>query len=94
MVKIFIDPGHGGSDSGATGFGLREKDLTLNIAKRIEKILLLEYDDVQVKMSRTGDQSVSLKARTNTANVWKADFLLSIHINASGGTGFESFIHI
>lgn len=93
-MKIFIDPGHGGSDTGATGYGLREKDLTLSISKRIESILLNEYDNVQVKMSRTGDQTVSLNERTNAANAWNADFLLSVHINASGGSGFESYIYI
>lgn len=42
-------------------------------------------------MSRTTDKTVSLRERTNMANAWRADFFLSIHINAGGGTGFESF---
>ena len=43
-------------------------------------------------MSRTGDTFPSLQQRTNAANSWGADYFLSIHINAGGGTGFESFV--
>ena len=93
MVKIFIDPGHGGADSGAGGNGLAEKNVTLSIATRIRDILLKEYQNVTVKMSRTGDQTVSLQQRTDMANAWGADFYLSIHINAGGGTGYEDYIH-
>lgn len=93
MVKIFIDPGHGGTDPGATANGLQEKNLTLAIAKNIQQILQNEYEGVSTKMSRTGDQTVSLKARTDAANSWGANFYLSIHINAGGGTGFESYIY-
>lgn len=45
MVKIFIDPGHGGNDPGAVANGLKEKDLTLKIAKKIQS-LLSEYEGV------------------------------------------------
>lgn len=93
MVKIFLDPGHGGEDSGAVGNGLLEKNLTLQIATRIKNILLVEYNNVEVKMSRTSDVYVALADRTNAANAWDADFLLSVHINAGGGTGFESYIY-
>src|SRR5690606_13418747 len=87
MKKVFIDPGHGGSDSGAVGNGLKEKDLTLAIAKECEKVLKSEYEGVTVKMSRTGDTYPTLSARTNAANSWNADLFISIHINAGGGTG-------
>lgn len=93
MVKIFIDPGHGGSDPGAVGNGLQEKNLTLQIAKRIESILKNEYTGATVKLSRTGDQTLSLKQRTDMANKWGADYFVSIHINAGGGTGYEDFIY-
>jgi N-acetylmuramoyl-L-alanine amidase len=93
LIKIFIDPGHGGSDPGAVGNGIQEKEITWNIAERIQEILISEYEDVLVKMSRTGDQTVSLTARTNAADSWGADYYLSIHINSGGGTGFESFIY-
>ena len=92
-VKVFIDPGHGGSDSGAVANGLKEKDLTLAIALECRRVLLEEYEGVEVKMSRTGDTYPSLSARTNAANAWDADYYLSIHINAGGGTGFESYIY-
>ncbi|KOP70971.1 N-acetylmuramoyl-L-alanine amidase [Bacillus sp. FJAT-21945] len=93
MAKIFIDPGHGGTDSGAVGNGLQEKNITLQISTRIRDILLNEYDNVSIRMSRTGDQTVSLSERTNAANAWGADFLLSVHINAGGGTGYEDYIY-
>ena len=73
MVKIFIDPGHGGTDPGAVGNGLQEKNLTLQIATRVKNILLAEYNNVSVLMSRTGDTSLSLQERTNQANAWGAD---------------------
>lgn len=92
MVKLYLDVGHGGSDPGAIGYGLKEKDLNLQISKKINK-LLKEYDGITVKMSRTTDKTLSLRQRTNEANSWGADILLSIHINAGGGTGFESFIY-
>src|SRR5690554_6390133 len=92
-VKIFIDPGHGGSDPGAAANGLREKDLTLAIAKECNRVLNEEYEGVQTKMSRTGDTYPSLSARTKAANNWGADYFVSIHINAGGGTGFESYIY-
>ncbi|MFC0477471.1 N-acetylmuramoyl-L-alanine amidase [Robertmurraya beringensis] len=93
MVKIFLDPGHGGTDPGATGNGLQEKNITLSIASTIRNFLINEYENVEVQMSRTGDQTVSLISRTNAANSWGADFFLSIHVNAGGGTGFESYVY-
>lgn len=90
MVKIFIDAGHGGTDSGAVGNGLQEKALTLTIAKKIET-LLKSYENVSVRMSRTNDTTLSLTQRTNAANAWGADFFLSVHINAGGGTGYEDY---
>lgn len=92
ILKVFIDPGHGGTDPGAGDHGLKEKDLTLSISKRIQK-LLMNYKDVEVKLSRTKDMTLSLKQRTDMANKWGADFLYSIHINAGGGEGYEDFIH-
>lgn len=92
MVKLFIDPGHGGKDAGATKQGVKEKDVTLKIALQLQK-KLKAYQDVHVKLSRTTDKTISLKKRTNMANEWGADYLLSIHVNAGGGEGFESYIY-
>ena len=91
-VKIFIDAGHGGTDSGAKFGSLLEKNLTLDIAKRTEKYLK-QYKGVSIKMSRTNDKTLTLSQRTNAANNWKADFFFSVHINSGGGTGIESFIY-
>lgn len=93
MVKIYIDAGHGGSDSGATANGLQEKNLTLDIAKRLRDYLNSNFTGHTIRMSRTTDQTKSLKQRTDEANNWGADFFLSIHINAGGGTGYEDYIH-
>lgn len=93
MIKIFLDPGHGGADPGATANGIKEKDINLTIAKRIRDILATEYEDVAVKMSRSDDSTVSLKARTDSANSWGANYYLSVHVNSGGGDGFESFIY-
>lgn len=92
MVKIYIDAGHGGSDSGAQGNGLQEKNVTLAIAKKIQEYLG-EYSNASVKMCRTTDTTLSLTQRTNEANAWDADYFLSIHINAGGGIGYEDYIH-
>jgi len=91
MAKVFIDPGHGGSDPGAVANGLKEKNLTLAIAKECAKVLRAAGE--QVKMSRTGDTYPSLSARCQAANSWGADLFVSVHINAGGGTGFESYIY-
>lgn len=95
MPKVMIDPGHGGADPGAvaSGFSLREKDLTLFISKHIDYYLTTNYE-VQTKMTREKDQTLNLKQRTDMANKWGADFLVSVHVNAGGGTGYEDFIYI
>ncbi|WP_339230458.1 N-acetylmuramoyl-L-alanine amidase [Oceanobacillus sp. FSL K6-2867] len=94
-MKLYVDPGHGGSDTGARGNGINEKDIVLDIALRIRNILLADYEDVEVQMSRTNDSSKSLEQRTNEANSWGADYYLSIHCNASNGSanGYEDYIH-
>ncbi|WP_163527412.1 N-acetylmuramoyl-L-alanine amidase [Halobacillus ihumii] len=95
-MKLYLDPGHGGSDSGATGSGLMEKNLTLDIALKIRSILNSEYRNVDLKMSRTSDITKSLDQRTNEANAWNADYYLSIHVNAFNGSarGYEDYIYI
>jgi N-acetylmuramoyl-L-alanine amidase len=95
MSKIIVlDPGHGGTNSsgvydpGACGNGMREADLTLDIVTRTQS-KLVPYDvDVRI-----GPRADSLAERAAFANNLKADFLCAIHINAGGGTGFESYIY-
>jgi N-acetylmuramoyl-L-alanine amidase len=92
MKKVWIDGGHGGKDSGASGNGLREKDIVLTLSLEIKKQLESEYEGVQVLLSRSKDVFLELKERTDAANKAGADLLVSIHCNAGGGAGgFESF---
>jgi N-acetylmuramoyl-L-alanine amidase len=92
-MKIMIDPGHGGRDPGAVSNGLQEKDINLTISKHIRDILLNEYKNVDIRMTRDSDVFVDLSDRANMANDWGASYFMSIHVNAGGGTGFESYIH-
>jgi N-acetylmuramoyl-L-alanine amidase len=94
-MKLYIDPGHGGSDPGAQGNGLHEKNLALDIALKIRSILENNYENVEIRMSRTSDITKSLIQRTDEANAWGADFYLSIHINSFNGSarGYEDYIH-
>lgn len=79
-MKLFIDPGHGGEDPGATFDGLREKDVTLSIAR--ELAALLYPSSIETRLSRTEDVFVPLADRARAANSWNADLFLSIHTNA------------
>lgn len=88
---IVLDPGHGGRDPGAIGNGLEEKNITLSLARRV-MIKLASYN-LTVKLTRDDDIYLPLEARANFANNLDADYFLSIHVNAGGGTGFESFIY-
>ncbi|MGI5147613.1 N-acetylmuramoyl-L-alanine amidase [Plantactinospora sp. CA-294935] len=90
--KIYLDPGHGGTDAGAVGNGLQEKALTLDIALRTRTVLQSNWD-VSIRMSRTTDITRSLSYRSSDANSWGANIFVSIHINAGGGTGFESYVY-
>ncbi|MGX8791753.1 N-acetylmuramoyl-L-alanine amidase [Oceanobacillus sp. M60] len=93
MAKIYLDPGHGGTDPGAVANGLQEKVLTLKIALKTRDILNRDYEGHSIRMSRTSDTTRSLSQRTNDANSWGADYFVSIHINAGGGTGYEDYIY-
>lgn len=93
MAKLVVlDPGHGGSDPGADGHGLKEASVTLKIAKRVRKALLDSFD-VRVEMTRIGNSFVGLDERAAFANDRDADYFVAIHINSGGGTGYEDFIH-
>jgi N-acetylmuramoyl-L-alanine amidase len=83
VARVVIDPGHGGHDPGAMSGGLSEADLVLDVALRLEK-LLLKQPGVQVVLTRRSDIFVPLEERTALANREEADLFLSIHGNASG----------
>lgn len=95
IIKIHIDPGHGGKDPGAQSRGLNEKDVTLDIALRAAEVLSKKYVGVAVNLSRTTDKFIELTDRAIQANEWGADYFVSIHTNSHRGTahGFESFIY-
>lgn len=94
-MKIFLDAGHGGTDSGAIGNGLQEADITLKIVLKTRNYLKEHYENVEIMLSRDKDVTVSLYTRTNQANKWGADAYVSVHVNSAtaSATGFETYIH-
>ncbi|MBI1848258.1 MAG: N-acetylmuramoyl-L-alanine amidase [Candidatus Rokubacteria bacterium] len=94
LRTIVIDAGHGGHDSGATGpGGLMEKDLVLDVARRVARLIEGELR-VRVLFSRDGDHFVTLRDRTSFANRERADLFVSIHANAhreAANEGVETY---
>jgi N-acetylmuramoyl-L-alanine amidase len=94
VSRVVLDPGHGGKDNGALGpTGVKEKDVTLDIARRLAPILASQ--GMQVVLTRSDDAFVSLEERTARANAFSADLFVSIHCNASeskGRRGVEAYI--
>lgn len=84
---IVIDPGHGGTETGAIGpSGVAEKELTLLLARELESRLAQRLP-VRVVLTRTGDSNLPHDTRTAIANQNKADLFVSIHLNSSLGAG-------
>jgi len=80
---VAIDPGHGGDDEGARGAGgVKEKDLTLAVARRAKGIIEARLG-VRVLLTRDDDRNVPIDERTAVANNNKADLFISLHANAS-----------
>jgi N-acetylmuramoyl-L-alanine amidase len=79
--KIVVDPGHGGKDPGASAFGLKEKDIVLNICKKLAPALA-EQTGAEVILTRDTDTYIALEERTAIANTQAADLFISLHINA------------
>lgn len=100
-MKIFIDAGHNysGADTGAVGNGIREQDVTYYIADKLYS--LLTANNLEVMLSRNSlnanvaNKSVgtSLSTRVHMANKWEADLFISVHCNAGGGKGAETYSH-
>lgn len=86
---VLLDPGHGGYDPGASYNGLKEKDLNLMLALKVAERL----DGVKVLLTRERDSYVSLADRVALSRRAEPDLFLSLHANAGGGRGFESFIY-
>ncbi len=94
VKTVIIDPGHGGRDIGARSkkFGIREKDITLKIARRLKGIL--EANGIDAVLTRGSDRFISLEDRCVIANEKHSDIFISIHANASRRgrvKGFECF---
>lgn len=93
-LTIVIDPGHGGKDPGAYRYSVREKDLALNVAKKLK--VLLEAQKMKVVMTRSTDITLSLEKRAEIANKYKNSLFVSIHFNAAykgqeSAKGIETF---
>jgi len=81
--KIVIDPGHGGHDTGTIGpHGLYEKDLVLDVSKRLGKLLQSRLG-AEVVFTRNDDTFIPLETRTSIANQEQADLFVSVHANSS-----------
>jgi N-acetylmuramoyl-L-alanine amidase len=91
---VILDAGHGGTDPGASGNGLREKDVNLAVTMQVGEILADE--GVRVAYTRTGDSFVALGDRPNIANMYNASIFVSIHCNSnisSSPSGTETYCY-
>ncbi|WP_042349297.1 N-acetylmuramoyl-L-alanine amidase [Bacillus massiliigorillae] len=87
---LVIDPGHGGTDPGKVGFGLKEKDIVLNTSLLLKKLLI--QTPLNVKYTRETDVTLDLvKDRVPYALSVKGNTFVSIHANGGGGTGSETY---
>jgi N-acetylmuramoyl-L-alanine amidase len=92
FTVVILDPGHGGQDSGAMCGGLLEKDLTLDVARRIDR--LLDSEGIATLMTRMGDTYVSLADRAAVANRTRNCIFVSIHFNEDNkpiASGVETY---
>jgi len=95
ISRIVIDAGHGGHDTGTIGpTGLMEKDLCLDVALRLGKIIQQRLPGAEVVYTRSDDTFIPLEERTRVANESKADLFISIHANSShdhAARGIETY---
>ena len=93
--RIVIDAGHGGHDTGTIGpTGLMEKDLCLDVALRLGKLIQQRLPDTEIVYTRSDDTFIPLEERTHIANDIRADLFISIHANSSpdhGARGVETY---
>lgn len=88
---VFLSAGHGGTDPGACGFGLLEKDVNLTILLSCKEVL--EQHGLKVVCSRTKDENDPVRDEFKEANLSNADIAVSFHTNAGGGDGSETFYY-
>ena len=94
LSTIVIDPGHGGNDPGCISLDkkTREKDIALDIAKRLEKKIHESLPGVKVVLTRSNDTFVTLSGRADIANDINADLFISVHVNAQAkGTSASGY---
>ena len=84
--KVVIDPGHGGHDPGAVGKISKEKNINLNVALKLGKLIKDKNPEVEVIYTRNKDVFVPLMKRAEIANKAKADLFISIHTNSVAGS--------
>jgi N-acetylmuramoyl-L-alanine amidase len=92
--RVIIDPGHGGRDPGSRWYGISEKTLTLDVAKRLSTTL--QAKKIPTVLTRTGDSTLSLDARAQKSNQYSNAVLVSIHFNAHTNRsikGIETFYY-
>ncbi|MHC1789168.1 N-acetylmuramoyl-L-alanine amidase [Solidesulfovibrio sp.] len=77
--RLLIDAGHGGSDAGSVGDGLREADVTLDLALRLARLLAAAGDELTILLTRTADVTLPGWARAALAGFYGADLLISLH---------------
>ncbi len=101
-IKVCLDPGHGGTDPGALGNGLRETDINLDVVLRLRDLLLRDSQDPSrggvwdVLLTRSADVTISLGQRTSAANAFGAASFVSVHMNAfssASANGTETFCY-
>ncbi|MDD5759383.1 MAG: N-acetylmuramoyl-L-alanine amidase [Desulfobulbaceae bacterium] len=94
IKRVVLDPGHGGKDPGAIGLnGLREKDIVLNVAKKVARKISSQLG-IEVVLTRKTDIFIPLEERTAIANTKNGDLFISIHANAaksSDAQGIETY---
>ncbi len=93
--KVVIDAGHGGNDPGCLGLTLKEKDVNLDVALKVGKLISENCPDVQVIYTRKTDVFIELYRRAQIANNNHADLFISFHCNASenhAGNGVETYV--
>jgi N-acetylmuramoyl-L-alanine amidase len=95
IAVVVIDPGHGGKDLGASIGNVREKDIVLDLAKRLGQSINANYPEIKVIYTRTNDVFIPLHKRAEIANKNKADLFISIHVNGterSSVYGTETYV--
>ena len=95
-LRILIDPGHGGKDSGAVGVnGIQEKDLVLEIALKMSQLNEFDGKPAEYFLTRYTDTLISLRDRTKLARILRADYYISLHFNDApnrNASGVEVFV--